>query len=88
MTIMQYKENHDRVLYADWKVQEFRSVRRFSEYRDIKSRLHQSDIILGIRQLKRRMWFSDHVLTIVIAATTVMLLLVAVVSILIALQII
>jgi hypothetical protein len=82
MTIMQYRENYVRVLYADWKVQEFRSVERFSDYRKIKARLHQDNIIPGVRQPERRMWFSDHMLTSVIAATGVLLVLLTIVLIL------
>jgi hypothetical protein len=78
MTIMQYKDNHGRVLYADWKVQEFRSVQRFSDYRKITARLHQDGTSPGVRQPKRRIWFTDHRLTIVIAATGVMLVILAV----------
>ena len=40
---LQYSDNYGRALYADWKVQEFRSVERFSDYRKIKLRLHQGD---------------------------------------------
>jgi hypothetical protein len=82
MTIMQYREHDDHVLYADWKVQEFRSVERFSDYRKIKARLHQDDIIPGARQPERRIWFSDHTLTTVIAATGVLLVLLTMVLIL------
>ena len=80
MTIMQYRENHGRVLYADWKVQEFRSVERFSDYRKIKARLQQGNSIPRIRQPERRVWLSDHMLTIIIAATGIMLVLLAVIS--------
>jgi hypothetical protein len=85
MTIVQYREHDDHFLYADWKVQEFRSVDRFSDYQKIKARLQQDDVVLGTRRPERHMWFSDHMLTIVIAATGIILVLLAVVSILIAL---
>lgn len=81
MTIMQYRDNHDRVLYADWKVQEFRSVERFSDYRKIKAMLRQDGIISGVRRPERRAWFTDHRLTIIIAATGIMLVLLAVISV-------
>lgn len=87
MAIMQHGDNHDCVFYASWKVQEFRSVDRFSDYQKIKSRLHQGDIIPGVPRQKRRSFFSDHRLNIVIAATGVMVLLATVVLILISLQV-
>ncbi len=87
MTIMQYSENHDHVLYADWKVQEFRSVAQFSDYRKIKARLHQGNSIPGVRKPERHQWLSDHLLNIVIAATGIILVLLAVASIMIALHI-
>lgn len=87
MTIMQYKDNRNRIFYADWKVQEFRNVQQFSDYRKITARLHQSRRLPGVRQPKRLDWFSDHRLAIITAATGVMLVLLAVVSILIALHI-
>jgi hypothetical protein len=84
---MQSRDNHDRVLYADWKVQEFRSVQRFSDYRKITARLHQGGIIPIARQPKQRIWVSDHWLTIISTATGIILVLLAVVSILLTLQV-
>jgi hypothetical protein len=82
MTITQYRDNRDRVLYANWKVQEFRSVERFSDYQKIKARLRQGDAVPGVLQGKRRIWLPDHRLTIVIAVTGVISVLLTVVLVL------
>ena len=86
MTNMQHRDDRGRVFYADWGVQEFRGIERFSDYRKIKARLQRNGIVPGARRSKRRIRFPDHRLNFIIAISGVIAAACAVVALVVALR--
>jgi len=74
-------ENREQVLYAHWNVRAFRSVERIADYKKVKARLRRvPDTASGFNAPKggKRHWrflSSDKGLTKIIAAGTVVLVL-------------
>ena len=78
-----------RALYARWEIRAFRGIERFSDYKKIKARVRpvkHSPIGVCTAQDEKRRWrsqLSDRGLAGIIAAGTVMLVLIGVATLIV-----